>query len=130
MVKARWSFCRTCASRRPLYCCCVVVVGFTVLNNARSGTPSRPPPTPGLLVELPYVGSCVPSADFNGEPTSRPPVVVAQFTPSASPICAQVVGMMPAAATPSPLYVRYFDAMLPEAAAVLSNCEVSYQLCP
>ena len=82
------------------------------------------------MFELPpYVRSCVPSALVSGEPTSSPPLSVAQFTPSVSPIEAHVRGTMLDAATPSPLYDRYFPAILPVFPAEESNCDVSYHPC-
>src|SRR5579863_772474 len=64
-----------------------------------------------------------------GEPISRPPGSVLQFTPSESPMDAHLRAMMLLDDTAFPGYERYLAAMLPAAAADLSNCAVSYQPC-
>src|SRR5712664_2191151 len=72
----------TSASTRPLYWAFEEVVVLEVIKFAMSATPSRPPPTPGV-VGLTQPRSCVPKAVFKGEPISRPwPGIVLQFTPS------------------------------------------------
>src|SRR5690242_659145 len=117
MVNVRRSLCVMFASTRPLYCICDVFVGFTELKKAMSGIPSSPPPTPGMLGFPPYVRSCMPSPVWSGEPTSSPPVIVLQFSPSVRPIEAHVRGIMPFDDTAFPGKDRNLDAMLPAVAA-------------
>src|SRR5689334_21697540 len=91
-----------------------------------SATPSRPPPTPGLLV-LVQPRSWVPNPEASGEPISKPwPGMVAQFTPSVRPASVQVEELMPLLTTPEPGKVRYVAEILPEGPNA-SKAEVSYQ---
>src|ERR1700676_1751460 len=115
----------TSASRRPLYWAFEEVVVLEVMKFAMSATPSRPPPTPGL-VGLIQPGSWVPKGVLRGEPISRPwPGMVRQFTPSVRPALAQVEGLIPVLTTPEPGKVRYFAGRLPEGAEA-GKAEVSY----
>src|SRR6266851_6887395 len=119
----------TSASTRPLYWAFEEVVVLEVIKFAMSATPSRPPPTPGV-VGLTQPRSCVPKAVFKGEPISRPwPGIVLQFTPSVRPAVAQVEGLIPWLTTPEPGKERYFAAMLP-AGAEAAKDEVSYHPLP
>src|SRR6266849_202244 len=119
----------TSASTRPLYWAFEEVVVLEVIKFAMSATPSRPPPTPGLL-GLTQPRSCVPKAVFKGEPISRPwPGIVRQFTPSVRPALVHAEALIPLLTTPAPGKVRYFAAMLP-AGAEESKAGVSYHPLP
>src|SRR5260370_10075307 len=97
----RYLFVRS-ASTRPLYWAFEEVVVLEVIKFAMSATPSRPPPTPGV-VGLTQPRSCVPKAVFKGEPISRPcPGIVLQFTPSSTTAVAHVEALIAGLTTPEP----------------------------
>src|SRR5271167_1898586 len=129
----------TSASRRPLYCSALWVVGLTVLYWARSATvpkglpgvpqPVPRPPQPGLL-SLVQPRSCLPEPTVKGVPILIPwPTIVAQFTPSMRPAVPQLALGLMVPTTALPGNERYCAAILP-AGARASNAAVSYQPVP